>query len=88
MRLPSESEKLVAEVDAGVGWLTFNNPQRHNALSQEMVRAMPAILDEFQQRDDVRVVVMRGAGDRAFISGADISEFEDRGAPGDRRARR
>ncbi len=84
MRLPLETEKLIAEIDAGIGWLTFNNPDRRNALSQEMVRAMPAILDQFQASDEVRVVVMRGAGTRAFISGADISEFDRRGAPGDR----
>jgi enoyl-CoA hydratase/carnithine racemase len=84
MRLPLETEKLIAEIDAGIGWLTFNNPDRRNALSQEMVRAMPSILDRFQANDDVRVVVMRGAGTRAFISGADISEFDSRGAPGDR----
>jgi len=84
VRLLLETEKLIAEIDAGIGWLTFNNPDRRNALSQEMVRAMPAILDRFQASDEVRVVVMRGAGTRAFISGADISEFDSRGAPGDR----
>jgi enoyl-CoA hydratase len=84
VKLPLGTEKLVAEIDSGIGWLTFNNPDRHNALSQEMVRAMPSILDQFQASDGVRVVVMRGAGTRAFVSGADISEFDSRGAPGDR----
>lgn len=86
MRLPLDTEKLTAEIDAGIGWLTFNNPDRRNALSQEMIRALPSVLDQFQANDSVRVVVMRGAGTRAFVSGADISEFDSRGAPGDLRS--
>ncbi len=82
MKLVLDTEKLIAEIEDGIGWLTFNNPDRRNALSQEMVRALPSVLDQFQERDDVRIVVMRGAGTRAFVSGADISEFGDRGAPG------
>ena len=68
--------KIVAEIEGGVGWLTYNNPQRRNALSLEMQEASAAVLRRFQEDDAVRVVVLRGAGDRAFVSGADISEFE------------
>ena len=65
MSLTLQTERMQAHVDNGVGWMIFNNPERRNALSQEMVRAMPSVLDQFQARDDVRVVVMRGAGTRA-----------------------
>lgn len=80
-RLDLGTEKLVAEVDGAVGWLRFDNPERHNALSNEMQRALPLAFDGFQRNEEVRVVVMRGAGEKAFISGADITEF-DEGLPG------
>ena len=68
--------KIVARIEDGVGWLTYNNPERRNALSFEMQVASALALRRFQEDDAVRVVVLRGAGDRAFVSGADISEFE------------
>ncbi len=70
------SSKILAEIEGGVGWLTYNNPERRNALSFEMQVASALALRRFQEDDAVRVVVLRGAGDRAFVSGADISEFE------------
>jgi enoyl-CoA hydratase len=71
------TSKMLGRIDAaGVGWVVFNQPERHNALSLEMWQGLSDILDQFASRDDVRVVVMRGAGGKAFVSGADISEFE------------
>src|SRR5216683_998268 len=72
----SPTERMIAESDGAIGWMTFNNPPRHNALSLDMWQAMPVILDHFARDPDVRVIVLRGAGDKAFISGADISQFE------------
>ena len=72
------TDKMLAEVKNGVGWMTFNHPERRNALKMEMTAAIPEILEGFAADDAVRVLVMKGAGDRAFVSGADISEFEDR----------
>ncbi len=74
-RIALGTERLVAEIDGAVGWLTFDHPERRNALTNEMQRALPVAFDAFQRAPEVRVVVMRGAGDRAFVSGADISEF-------------
>ncbi len=71
-----ETEKMIARTEGHVGWMIYNNPDRHNAISMEMQEAITVILDAYQADDAVRVVVMRGAGDRAFVSGADISEFE------------
>ena len=80
------TEKMIAKTEGHVGWMVYNNPAAHNAISMEMQEAIPVILDAFQQDEAVRVVVMRGAGDRAFVSGADISEFETkRSTPEDRK---
>ncbi|MCP4227647.1 MAG: enoyl-CoA hydratase [Actinomycetia bacterium] len=67
---------MKAEVVDGIGRMTFNNPERRNAMKMEMNEAIAEILASFQADDRVRVVVMEGAGDKAFVSGADISEFE------------
>ena len=61
--------------EGGVGILTFNNPERHNAVSLEMWEATKRMLDGFAADDDIRVVVLTGAGGKAFVSGADISKF-------------
>ena len=55
--------------------MTFNNPERRNAVSLEMWEATKRALDGFAADPDVRVVVLTGAGDKAFVSGADISQF-------------
>jgi len=71
----SKTDKLLSRKDGGVGIVTFNNPQRHNAVSLEMWEATKHALDTFAADDAVRVVVLTGAGDKAFVSGADISKF-------------
>lgn len=76
MALNLKTERMQAHIENGIGWMTFNNPARHNALSLEMWQGMGDILEHFNGSDDVRVVIMRGAGGKAFVSGADISEFD------------
>jgi enoyl-CoA hydratase len=71
------TDKILAETADGVGWLVFNNPARRNAMSLDMWQTLVEILDRFESDPAVRVLVMRGAGGRAFVSGADISQFED-----------
>lgn len=61
--------------DAGIGWIVFDHPERRNAISVEMWRQIPDAVAELDADDAVRVVVLRGAGDAAFVAGADISEF-------------
>ncbi len=70
------TDKLLVEEAGPVGWITFNNPARHNALSVAMWRALPDALDRLEAGAAIRVIVLTGAGDKAFISGADISEFD------------
>ena len=76
MKLELDTDRMIAEIKDGIGWVIYNNPERLNAVSLEMTEALPVIFDAFEERGDVRVVVIRGAGERAFVSGADISEFE------------
>ena len=70
-------EKILASREGPVGFLVFNNPERRNAVSLEMWRRAGEVITEFAQDDSVRVIVLAGAGDKAFVSGADISKFED-----------
>ncbi|MGH6957884.1 MAG: enoyl-CoA hydratase [Caulobacteraceae bacterium] len=69
-------EKLIGRKEGAIGWMIFNNPERRNAVSLEMWRAIPEVLAAFEADPEVRVVIFRGAGERAFVSGADISQFE------------
>ena len=71
------TDKMIARKENGVGWMIFNNPERRNAVSMAMWEAVGEIMPKFAADDDVRVAVMAGAGDRAFVSGADISEFAE-----------
>lgn len=64
------------EVEAGVARLTFDNPRRLNAVNAEMWQALPALLARVAQDPAIRVLVLAGAGDRAFCAGNDISEFD------------
>lgn len=77
------TDKILAETRDGVGWVTINNPERRNAVSLEMLEAMGAAFTRFAADDAVRCVVIRGAGDKAFASGADISQFEKNRANAD-----
>jgi enoyl-CoA hydratase/carnithine racemase len=70
--------KMLAARREGIGVVTFNQPSKHNAVSVEMWGGLGQILDEFAADDAIRVVVVTGAGGRAFVSGADISQFEQR----------
>ena len=69
------TDKMLSRKEGGVGYLIFNNPERHNAVSLEMWAATRAILDDFRADNSIRVVVLTGAGGKAFVSGADISKF-------------
>lgn len=70
------TDKMLAHVDGACGHVIFNNPERYNAVSLEMWDAVEQALNAFVDDDRVRVVVLSGAGGKAFVSGADISKFE------------
>jgi enoyl-CoA hydratase/carnithine racemase len=68
--------KILKTITEGVGVVTFNNPDKRNAMSLEMWEGLGQALTELRDDPEVRVVVLVGAGDKAFVSGADISQFE------------
>jgi enoyl-CoA hydratase/carnithine racemase len=68
--------KILADIKDGVGRITFNQPEKRNAMSVAMWDGMGQALDEFEKDASVRCVVLTGAGDKAFVSGADISQFD------------
>ena len=64
------TDRMIARKADGIGWMIFNNPARRNAISLAMREAMADIFHSYNQDDDVRVLIMTGAGDKAFVSGA------------------
>ena len=76
--LISKTDKMIAEKDGPIGWITFNNPERRNAVSMAMWEALADIVRDYDNDKAIRVIVLKGAGDLAFVSGADISEFEEK----------
>jgi enoyl-CoA hydratase/carnithine racemase len=76
--LQSLTDKLIARKDGAIGWIIFNNPERHNATSYEMWQSLPVVLGAFVRDPEVRVLVFRGAGEKAFSAGADISQFKEK----------
>ncbi len=71
------TDKMLSRKEGKVGIMTFNNPEKHNAVSFDMWTAVETILDDFVRDPEVRVVVLTGAGGKAFVSGAYISKFAD-----------
>jgi enoyl-CoA hydratase/carnithine racemase len=82
LNVPKSAEKSFADgkilrsVTDGVGVITFNNPEKRNAMSLDMWEGLGQALVELRDDPGVRVVILVGAGDKAFVSGADISQFE------------
>jgi enoyl-CoA hydratase/carnithine racemase len=78
--------ELITKRDGAVATLLFSNPKKLNAMSYDMWRAVPARMAELDADASVRVIVVAGDGDKAFISGADISQFESLRATADAQA--
>src|ERR671915_1824478 len=72
---PNMPDRMLAEKDGAIGWMIFDHPERRNAVTQAMWLQIGEILEDFTKDETIRVVVLRGAGDKAFVSGADISQF-------------
>src|SRR5437016_8347750 len=72
----TRTDKMLSRKEGKVGYVIFNNPERHNAVSLDMWARTAEILKGFAEDDDIRVVVLTGAGGKSFVSGADISKFE------------
>jgi enoyl-CoA hydratase/carnithine racemase len=70
--------RIFSDVDGSLGWIVIDHPERRNAISAEMWGALADAAEQLDAEPTVRVIVLRGAGEVAFVSGADISEFESR----------
>jgi enoyl-CoA hydratase/carnithine racemase len=68
--------KILQSVSDRIGIITFNNPEKRNAMSLDMWEGLGQALIELRDDPEIRVVILVGAGDKAFVSGADISQFE------------
>jgi enoyl-CoA hydratase len=71
-----KTDDVIFERRGGVAWLTFNRPDSRNAMTFEMYDALGQVCDEVENDPDIRVLVLRGAGDKAFVAGTDISQFQ------------
>jgi len=72
------TDKVIVEKAGAIGRLLFNNPERRNAISYEMWQAISATMADFAADDAVRVIILGGAGGKAFAAGADISQFAEK----------
>lgn len=70
------TDKILGSKNGAIGTLTFNYPEKHNAMSPEMAQAAAAVINDFAADPAIRVVILRGAGTKAFVSGGDISKYE------------
>ena len=70
------TNKMILNIKSNVAYITFNNPEKHNAVSLDMWDSLEEMLNQCEKDHNVRVVVLNGAGGKSFVSGADISKFE------------
>jgi enoyl-CoA hydratase len=68
-------ENLIFEVENGIAKLTFNRPKALNALNKALLEEFGLVLDQVQKNPDIRVLILTGGGEKAFVAGADISEL-------------
>lgn len=86
MELETGTPRMIARIEGPVGWMIFNNPERRNAVGLDMWQAIPGILARFEADPAIRVIALTGQGGRAFVSGADISQFAEQRANVDQTA--
>ncbi|MDH4257579.1 MAG: enoyl-CoA hydratase-related protein [Candidatus Aminicenantes bacterium] len=79
---------LIYEKKDDIGILTVNRPDKLNAISNELTSELSSLLDELEKDDKLRVLIITGSGDKAFVAGADIQELVDRDARMGRRVSR
>jgi enoyl-CoA hydratase len=68
-------QNLILKKEGGIGWITVNRPEKLNALNIATIEELQAAFAEFEKDLEVRVIILTGTGEKAFVAGADISEF-------------
>lgn len=79
----AEAEELIFELDDGIGRIVFNRPQARNAFTFAMYERLAAICEQANSDRAIKVLVLRGAGDKAFAAGTDINQFREFRTPQD-----
>ncbi len=77
------TEELIFEADPPLAWLTFNRPEARNAMTWAMYDGLVRACEWVDKNDDIKVLLLKGAGDKAFIAGTDISQFQAFQSPQD-----
>ena len=72
-----ELNNVIFEKEGNIGVLTINRPKALNALNSETLKDLDTAIDHIEKQDDIYVVILTGAGDKAFVAGADIAEMKD-----------
>ena len=70
------SKTVLLEVANGIGYITINRPEALNALSSQVLADLNEVLDQVEKSEEIRVVIVTGAGEKAFVAGADIKEMD------------
>ena len=70
------SKTVLLEVKNGIGYITINRPEALNALSSQVLADLNKVLDQVEKSEEIRVVIVTGAGEKAFVAGADIKEMD------------
>lgn len=70
------SKTVLLEVKNGIGYITINRPEALNALSSQVLADLNEVLDQVDKSEEIRVVIVTGAGEKAFVAGADIKEMD------------
>jgi enoyl-CoA hydratase len=74
----ADGTKMLLQKEGPLGWIVFNQAEKRNAVSREMWQMVPDMAEDLEEDEEIRVIILRGAGDQAFVAGADISQFQDR----------
>ncbi|MFZ4451609.1 enoyl-CoA hydratase-related protein [Salibacterium aidingense] len=74
--IENRHDSVYVEKKDGIATLYFNRPEKRNALTYEMWKALPDLLDEVDKDQDIKVLILRGSDEKAFAAGADINEFK------------
>src|SRR5574337_2123821 len=75
-RIDLGTPELVLETEGALAWLTFNRPEARNAMTWAMYQGLYDACERMDADERVRVMILRGAGEKAFVSGTDISQFK------------
>ncbi len=71
------TDKLIIKKEGPIGYMIFNNPEKLNAISLDMWEGMSTGMKQLEADDEVKVIVIKGSGEKAFIAGADVSKYEE-----------